>query len=89
MDLIDKMNLEELKNFFDMEHQRQEDLENYALRVKERDMLLQLNKLKIDRQAVKEKRDAMERDLADLMSDFTERKDIEIKARIEVDQIQK
>ena len=33
------MSLEELKNFFESEHQRREDLEDYALRVKEKDMI--------------------------------------------------
>lgn len=42
-ELIDRMTLDELRNFFQSEHQRQEDLENYALRSKEKEMIDQLN----------------------------------------------
>jgi len=33
--MIDKMNLEELKTFFEAEHRRSEDMEKYVLRIKE------------------------------------------------------
>lgn len=62
-------------------------MENYALRVKERDMIQELNKLKIERQNVTEKREGMEKELADLMKDFSDRKDIEIQAKLEVNEI--
>jgi len=83
------MSLEDLKNFFQSEHQRQEDLENFALRVKEKDMIDQLNQLKIQRQELTGKKQEQEQALGHLMGEFADRKDIEIRAKIEVEDIQK
>lgn len=45
--------------------------------------------MKVDRQSITEQKAAQEKALAQLMEEFSERKDIEIRAKIEVDEIQK
>jgi hypothetical protein len=37
--LIDQMSIEDLRNFFSSENSRQEDLENHALRVREKNFI--------------------------------------------------
>jgi hypothetical protein len=44
------MNLEDLRNFFNAENQRQEDLETHALRVREKNFIDQLKHMKMEKQ---------------------------------------
>ena len=46
--LIDQMNLEQLTAFFKKEHMRSEDLENYALRAREKKLRDEKNQLIIE-----------------------------------------
>jgi len=48
-DVIDKMSLEDLRNFFNVEHWRAEDIENYALREREKSLIDELNIMKVKR----------------------------------------
>lgn len=43
------MNLEDLKLFFEAEHRRQDDLDEYVLRTKEKTLVDELNALKIQK----------------------------------------
>lgn len=61
------MNLEELKLFFESEHQRREELENYALRLREKNLIDELNNMKIQREKIREEKQKQEGDLGMLM----------------------
>jgi hypothetical protein len=52
--LIDKMSLDDLRNFFNNQHRRLEDLENHALRVREKEFIDQLNLMKIEKKKTSE-----------------------------------
>lgn len=52
------MNLEELKLFFESEHRRREDLENYALRLREKSLIDELNSMKIKKEHLREEKQA-------------------------------
>ena len=83
------MSLDELNKFFQSENRRKEDLENFALRLKEKEIIDQLNTLKIKRQKVSEIKNQQEKELAELMNQFAQKKDIELKAKLEIDEIKK
>lgn len=85
--LIDQMSLEDLSNYFNSHNQRQEDLETHALRVREKNFIDQLNFMKIEKQKASEAKQKQERQLGELMKEFTTRKDIELKAKFEKDAI--
>jgi len=87
--LIDNMSLEDLRSFFMDEHRKQEDVENAALRAREKGLIDELNIMKVEKQKVKEEREKEEQELADLLGEFKHRKDVEIQAKIETDQINK
>ena len=61
------MNLEELKLFFESEHRRREELENYALRLREKNLIDELNNMKIQREKIREEKQKQEGDLGMLM----------------------
>jgi len=50
------MNLEELKLFFESEHRRREELENYALRLREKNLLDELNTMKIQKDKLRDEK---------------------------------
>ena len=52
--MIDQMSLEDLRNFFQSQNRRQEDLETHALRVREKNFIDQLNYMKIEKQKASE-----------------------------------
>ena len=83
------MNLEELKLFFESEHRRREELENYALRLREKNLLDELNTMKIQKDKLRDEKQSQQAQLGTLMAQFSERKDIELKAKYEVDEINK
>lgn len=83
------MSLDELNKFFQSENRRKEDLENFALRLKEKEIIDQLNTLKIKKQKVSEIKNQQEKELAELMNQFAQKKDIELKAKLEIDEIKK
>ncbi len=83
------MSLDELNKFFQSENRRKEDLENFALRLKEKEIIDQLNTLKIKKQKVSELKNYQEKELAELMNQFAQKKDIELKAKLEIDEIKK
>ena len=87
--LIDQMSLEDLRNFFTSQNQRQEDIETHALRVREKQFIDQLNFMKIEKQKASEAKQKQERQLGELLKDFATRKDIELKAKFEKDAINK
>jgi len=87
--MIDRMNLEDLKLFFESEHRRQEDLDQYVLRMKEKELVDELNNLKIQKDKIKKDKLEMEGELGDLLGQFSRKKDIELKAKYEKDEIQK
>ena len=88
-EMIDDMNLEQLKLFFESEHRRREDLETYALRTREKAIMDELNGLKVAKSKARETNDEYEAELGELMGQFAERKDMELKAKYEVDEINK
>ena len=83
------MSIDELNKFFQSENRRKEDLENFALRLKEKEIIDQLNTLKIKKQKVSEIKNQQEKELAELMNQFAQKKDIELKAKLEIDEIKK
>ena len=87
--VIDQMNIEDLRNFFESENRRQEDLETHALRVREKNFIDQLNYMKVEKKKASEMKQKQERELGELMKDFANRKDIELKAKFEKDAINK
>lgn len=72
------MNLDDLRTFFESEHRRQEDLENAALRSKELEMMQQLNSMKLEQQKVREEKEKQEKELAKLMSEFSQKQEMEL-----------
>jgi len=64
------MSLEELRNFFTCEHRRQEDIERYALREREKSLIDELNLMKAKKAKVKEEREKEEMELANLLDSF-------------------
>lgn len=89
VNMIDGMNLEELKTFFESEHRRQEDMEKYVLRIKEQELVDELNLMKIKKEKISKDKNEMEKQLGDLLAQFNKKKDIELKARFEKEEIQK
>ena len=87
--LIDNMSLEDLRSFFMDEHRKQEDIENAALRAREKGLIDELNIMKVQKQKVKDEREKQEKAVGDLLAEFKHRKDVEIQAKIEIDQINK
>ena len=83
------MNLEDLKLFFESEHRRQDDLDRYVLRVKEKELTDELNAMKIQKEELSKEKQFMENQLGELMSQFNRKKDIELKAKYEKDEIEK
>ena len=81
VELIDKMNLEELKLFFESEHRRQEDLEKYVLRTREKELVDELNKMKVEKDQISREREDMEKNLGALLAEFNSKKDREMKAK--------
>jgi len=69
-DAIDNMSLEELRNFFQSEHRRQEDIEKYALREAEKGLIDELNLMKAKKAKIKEERVKEEMELANLLDSF-------------------
>ena len=59
-DMIDDMNLEQIKLFFESEHRRREDLETYALRTREKTIMDELNSLKVAKAKARETNDEYE-----------------------------
>ena len=83
------MNLEDLKLFFEAEHRRQEDLDEYVLRTKESSLVDELNALKIQKHNLSKEKEQNESQLGDLMATFNKKKEIEKKADYEKNEIQK
>lgn len=60
-EMIDDMNLEQLKLFFESEHRRREDLETYALRTREKAIMDELNVLKVAKAKARDTNDEYEK----------------------------
>ena len=76
-----------MRSFFNREHWRAEDIENCALREREKSLIDELNIMKVKRQKVKDDREKEEAALGNLLDSFKEAKDIEIQAKMETDEI--
>ena len=78
-----------MKGHFDSEHIRFNDIQKEALRKKEMEMVDELQAMKKDKEIVRMKTENDEKVLLDLVNELKYRKDRELRARIEKEDIQK
>ena len=68
--VIGKMNLEELRNFFQAESRKFEDVSKEAVRAKERELIDELQEMKKERNFLRQQRAEQDKAMHDLMKEL-------------------
>jgi DNA repair exonuclease SbcCD ATPase subunit len=82
------MNLDDLRNYFHSDNETFEELSKQALRAKERELKDEVEEFKREKNELRLARLEQDRQLEDLMKELEMRRDREMRARIEKNQIQ-
>ena len=85
---LKKMNLDDLRNYFHSENDTFDELSKQALRAKERNLIDEVDEFKREKNELRLARLEQDRQLEDLMKELEMKRDREMRARIEKNQIQ-
>jgi len=85
---LKKMNLDDLRNYFHSENETFDELSKQALRTKERNLIEEVDEFKREKNELRLARLEQDRQLEDLMKELEMKRDREMRARIEKNQIQ-
>lgn len=86
---LGKMTLQDMKGHFEAEKTRFDDIQRTALRKKEGEMADEIQQMKKEKEMLRHKRDNDEKVMLDLVNELKGRKDRQLRAQIEQNEIQK
>eukprot|EP00347_Sterkiella_histriomuscorum_P021982 403332092 len=86
---IGKMNLEDLRNYFQSEHRKFEDISKDAVRAKERELIDGLQDMKKERNFLRQQRMEQDKAMHDLIKELELKKERELRAKLEKEEIQR